>query len=95
MNAGARRREITPAGAWITPSAARILNEFGVLRWKANASDRARWLRAVRGAAERDCIGWAHWDYADGFGFMRRVGDRETPDPVTIDALLDRDPKTN
>jgi endoglucanase len=66
-----------------------IINEFGVLGWKADPADRARWLRAVRSAAERACIGWTHWDYADGFGFVRRVADRETPDEAIVRALLD------
>src|SRR5712692_2922088 len=65
-----------------------ILNEFGVLGWKAAPADRARWIAAVRRAAEAHCIGWTHWDYADGFGFVRRVGNREIPDEEIIDALL-------
>jgi endoglucanase len=65
-----------------------IINEFGVLGWKTDPIDRARWLRAVRGAAERACIGWTHWDYADGFGFVRRVADREIPDETIVRALL-------
>jgi endoglucanase len=69
-----------------------IINEFGVLGWKADPSDRARWLRTVRSAAERHCIGWTHWDYADGFGFVRRVADRETLDETIVRALLDGKP---
>jgi endoglucanase len=66
-----------------------IINEFGVLGWKAAAADRARWLRTVRRSAERRCIGWTHWDYADGFGFIRRIGEREVPDQAIVRALLD------
>jgi endoglucanase len=65
-----------------------IVNEFGVLGWKAAPADRARWIAAVRRAAEAHCMGWAHWDYADGFGFVRRVGSVEIPDDTIIDALL-------
>lgn len=65
-----------------------IINEFGVLGWKADPADRARWLSAVRGAAERHCLGWAHWDYADAFGFVRRVAGREIPDQTIMRALL-------
>jgi endoglucanase len=65
-----------------------VINEFGVLGWQAAPLDRARWLRAVRTAAERHCIGWTHWDYADGFGFVRRVDGREIPDEAIVDALL-------
>jgi len=42
----------------------------------------------VRRAAERACIGWTHWDYADAFGFVRRVGDKEIPDQAVVRALL-------
>ena len=65
-----------------------ILNEFGVLAWKAAPADRARWIAAVRRAAEAHCIGWAHWDYADGFGFVHRVAEREIPDEAVVQALI-------
>jgi endoglucanase len=82
--------EVGRAAAWIERHRRPvIINEFGVLGWHADPSDRGRWLRAVRSAAERACIGWAHWDYADGFGFVRRVADRETPDEKIVRALLD------
>jgi endoglucanase len=86
-------REIARGGRWAEQHRRPvILNEFGVLGWKASAPDRQRWLRAVRTAAERHCIGWTHWDYADGFGFMRRVGDRDVPDEAVVHALLGREP---
>jgi endoglucanase len=82
--------EVARAAAWAERHRRPvIINEFGVLGWKADPSDRARWLRAVRSAAERSCIGWTHWDYADGFGFVRRVADREIPDEPIMRALLD------
>jgi endoglucanase len=69
-----------------------IVNEFGVLGWKTAPADRARWIAATRRAAEANCMGWAHWEYADGFGFVRRVGNREIPDEAIIDALLEGEP---
>jgi endoglucanase len=66
-----------------------IINEFGVLGWKAAPADRARWLRTVRRAAERHCIGWTHWEYADAFGFVRRTAQGEVPDETILRALLD------
>src|SRR5262249_1949913 len=85
--------EIGKASAWaLRTQRPVILNEFGVLRWKAAPADRYRWLRTVRRAAERGCIGWAHWEYADAFGFMERIGDRELPDPGALDALIERAP---
>lgn len=64
-----------------------IVNEFGALSFATAPENRARWLGAVRRAAERSCIGWTHWEYADAFGFMRRSGGREIPDPPILDAL--------
>jgi endoglucanase len=85
--------DIARAGAWSEQhQRAVIINEFGVLGWKARPADRLRWLSAVRTAAERHCIGWTHWDYADGFGFVRRLGDQEIPDQAVVDALLGRAP---
>ena len=80
---------IARAGAWsVRNRRAVILNEFGVLRWAAPPEDRAKWVRAVRTAADRACLGWAHWDYADAFGFMVRRSGRDSPDPVILDALI-------
>ena len=82
--------EVAQAGPWITRHRRPvIINEFGVLAGKAPAADRGRWLRTVRRAAEAHCIGWTHWDYADGFGFVHRTGDREVPDEQILKALLD------
>jgi endoglucanase len=66
-----------------------IVNEFGVLSFKAPPQSRAAWIRAVRSAAERFCIGWAHWEYADAFGFVRRENGTETLDPVAGPALIE------
>jgi endoglucanase len=77
------------AGAWgARHGRAVIVNEFGVLSWVAPPRDRAHWLSVLRTAAERNCIGWAHWDYADGFGLARRVGGREVLDDAVIEALV-------
>jgi endoglucanase len=81
--------EVGRAGEWARRHRqAVVLNEFGVLAWKAPVVDRLYWLETVRRAAERACIGWAHWDYADAFGFVRRVGDKEIPDQAVLRALL-------
>jgi endoglucanase len=88
---GRIERDIARAAAWSERyRRAVIINEFGVLGWKAAPADRVRWLTAVRAAAERHCIGWTHWDYADGFGFVRRVDNREIPDEAVVEALLGR-----
>jgi endoglucanase len=43
----------------------------------------------VRQNAERFCVGWTHWEYADGFGFVRRKNGVETLDSVIGSALID------
>jgi endoglucanase len=81
--------EIARAGAWAKEHRQVVLlNEFGVLAWKAPSNDRLQWLETVRRAAEHACLGWAHWDYADAFGFVRRVGTSEIPDEAALKALL-------
>ena len=81
--------EIGRAGQWAKQHKQPVLlNEFGVLTWKAPAVDRLYWLETVRRSAEQACLGWAHWDYADAFGFVRRVGEREIPDQAVLRALL-------
>jgi len=83
--------EISVAAAWAERVGRPvIINEFGVLGLKAKPADRARWLSVVRGAAERHCIGWTHWDYADAFGFVRRVAGHEIPDETILSALIPR-----
>lgn len=64
-----------------------IVNEFGVLRDKAPRADRLAWLVATRAAAEASGFGWAHWDYASGFGLLDGRG---RIDQETIGALLGR-----
>lgn len=82
-------REIAKVGEWATRmNAAVIINEFGVLAWRVAPADRMRWLKAVRGAAETNCIGWAHWEFADAFGFVRLGKAASTVDAGVVEALL-------
>ncbi|HLJ70870.1 MAG TPA: cellulase family glycosylhydrolase [Roseiarcus sp.] len=78
--------QFAPLAAWSRAhSAPVILNEFGVLRFKAPRAARLEWLRDVREAAEASGFGWAHWDYREGFGLLDEQG---RPDRELIDALL-------
>lgn len=47
-----------------------IVNEFGTLSHFAPRSDRVYWIGAVVQQAEKRCLGWTHWDFSDGFGFV-------------------------
>ena len=78
--------QFAPLAAWSRAhSAPVILNEFGVLRFKAPRAARLEWLRDVRETAEASGFGWAHWDYREGFGLLDEQG---RPDLELIDALL-------
>lgn len=86
--AEAIERQFAPVGDWIARHRRPVVvNEFGALD-SAALPDRARWLAAVRAAAERRCIGWTHWDYADAFGFVSRRDGTERPVPALLDALI-------
>lgn len=65
-----------------------LLGEFGVLDFAVDPQSRARWVRAVREAAEANGIGWTYWEADQGFGF---VADRTTAggiDAGMVEALL-------
>ena len=64
-------RDMRALGAWSRKHGRDVvIGEFGVYRAHAAPADRAAWLAAVSGAAAKNCIGWTHWDYRDGFGFV-------------------------
>jgi len=64
-----------------------VCNEFGVYRKAANPDDRARWLKDVRTALEKNGIGWTMWDYAGGFSVVNAKDGARTPDEETVKAL--------
>jgi endoglucanase len=79
-------RDIDRLGAWSRATGRRVvIGEFGVLR-TAPPADRRDWLAAVVAAAERNCLGWTHWEYRDGFGFVDPSTGR--PDEAILSALL-------
>lgn len=57
-----------------------LLGEFGVMRSSEQSGpkpeDRARWLEAVRVAAESRGIGWAVWEYVDVMGVVKSKDDK-------------------
>jgi endoglucanase len=64
-----------------------IINEFGVLTHHAPPASRVQWLAAVVKFAEANCIGWTHWEFAQGFGLLN---DRKQLDEQAVRALLQR-----
>ncbi len=65
-----------------------ICNEFGVYQKVAEPADRLRWIHDMRTALEADGIGWAMWDYHNGFGVAVKDKDgKSVVDPGTVEAL--------
>ena len=64
-----------------------IINEFGVLTHHAPPQSRIQWLQTVVKFAEASCIGWTHWEFAQGFGLLN---DKKQLDDQAVRALLQR-----
>jgi endoglucanase len=65
-----------------------ICNEFGAYREVTAPASRLAWLRDVRTALEADGIGWAMWDYHNGFGVaVKDANGKSVVDPDTVEAL--------
>jgi endoglucanase len=80
---------IDEAAAWAAANHVPLIcNEFGVFREHSDPVSRTNWIRDVRSALEADTIGWAMWDYHNGFGVAVRDQDgKSVVDPQTVDAL--------
>jgi aryl-phospho-beta-D-glucosidase BglC (GH1 family) len=87
-NAEALRKRLQAAADWAKKTnTAVICTEFGVLRDYAPPADRARWIEDVRSILEADGIGWAMWEYDQGFGLARRSGSTVSIDAEVAKAL--------
>ena len=65
-----------------------ICNEFGAYREVTAPASRLAWLHDVRTALEADGIGWAMWDYHNGFGVaVKDANGKSVVDPDTVAAL--------
>jgi len=62
-------------------------SEFGVLKERVAAADRAAWLGDVRVALEERGIPWTHWDYAGPFGLVSGTRGKRVEDATAIEAL--------
>jgi len=70
-NAGQIKNDFSRLAKWAQTQGQKIiLNEFGALKFCADAQSRANWTEAVRNAAEQNNIGWTYWEFDRGFGFM-------------------------
>ena len=80
---------IDEAQAWAkTNDVPLICNEFGVYRQVAEPASRLAWIHDVRSALEADGIGWAMWDYHEGFGVaVKAANGMSVVDPDTVRAL--------
>jgi endoglucanase len=59
-----------------------ICTEFGVYGQYAPFADRVQWITDVRTALEARSIGWAMWEYDDGFGMVTRDREANTVQPI-------------
>jgi len=83
------RLEIDAVAAWGRANRVPLIcNEFGVYRAVTPVASRLAWLSDVRTALEADSIGWAMWDYHNGFGVAVKGKDgKSVVDPETVKAL--------
>ena len=69
------RKELSRAADWGSLHGVPVFcGEFGVYKKESSAEDRLRWISDVRSSLEVLHIGWAMWEYDQGFGM---VGYRE------------------
>jgi len=83
------RLAIDSAGEWARANNVPLIcNEFGAYRAVTEPADRLRWIHDVRTALEANNIGWAMWDYHNGFGVaVKDASGKSIVDPQTVDAL--------
>jgi endoglucanase len=87
-NAGRIDTEIGQVKAWAERYGVPVIcDEFGVYRKNADPKDRIAWLTDVRNALEKRGIGWAMWEYHNGFGVVTLEGGHSVPDEATLRAL--------
>jgi endoglucanase len=83
------RLAIDSAGEWARANNVPLIcNEFGAYRRVTEPADRLRWIHDVRAALEANSIGWAMWDYHNGFGVaIKDANGKSVVDPGTVEAL--------
>ena len=83
------RLMIDEAAAWAkSNNVPLICNEFGAFRPVTPPASRLAWLHDVRTALEADGVGWAMWDYHNGFGVaVKDANGKSIVDPDTVAAL--------
>jgi endoglucanase len=83
------RLMIDEAAAWAHENNVPLIcNEFGAYREVTAPASRLAWLHDVRTALEADGIGWAMWDYHNGFGVAVKDKDgKSVVDPGTVETL--------
>ena len=80
--------DIQLAAAWARTYGVRLLvNEFGAYKPHSPPDSRARWLRDMRAALDRQQLGWAMWDYFAGFDLIVQSGSVRSIDPNLLPAL--------
>jgi endoglucanase len=76
------------AASWARLHGVRVVvNEFGAYKPYTPVDSRARWLRDMRVAMERQGFGWAMWDYHAGFDLIVESGGVRSIDSNLAPAL--------
>lgn len=79
---------IAQAAAWAQQHNVRLTaNEFGVYQVAVRPEDRMAWIEDVRSLLEKYQIGWAMWNYSEGFAAVRRQDGKRAIDPAVAQAL--------
>jgi hypothetical protein len=87
-DAGIIRQRLERVADWAKRNnSAVICAEFGVFRDYAPPADRARWIEDTRLVLEDLDIGWAMWEYDQGFGLVERSGTAVKLDAAVAKAL--------
>jgi len=83
------RLMIDEAAAWAHENNVPLIcNEFGAYRQVTEPASRLAWLHDVHTALEADGIGWAMWDYHNGFGVaVKDANGKSVVDAQTVEAL--------
>lgn len=80
---------IAPAAEWAELHGVRLIcSEFGVFGYHAEPKSRARWIGEVREIFEGHGIGWALWEYDEGYGMAARDANGQVQFDAAILAAL-------
>jgi aryl-phospho-beta-D-glucosidase BglC (GH1 family) len=79
---------IKPVADWATNNNVLVTcNEFGSYKLYSPRASRLAWIHDIRTALEQNNVGWAMWDYDEGFGLIDYTNN-DRSSPVEDDEVL-------